>query len=126
VEKVKPDLFSKGPKSEDQRLKRAILAQRVAQALEDVVRPYVLPHPRLRERTVSLLSAALECSTTTIERLAREGRSELRDFSGTEVDWGESDNIAFAVLICLTAREEGGIDRLWREVGKSRTARVAE
>jgi hypothetical protein len=104
-------MLRRGPQIAESRLARAILAQQVARCLRDVVAGYHTPHPRLRQRAIGLLSSALDCSATTIERLEREGRTEFRDFADVGVDW----DVDLAIVL-LAAREEGGVDALWRKV----------
>jgi hypothetical protein len=78
-------MIRQGPKSAEEKLARAILAQEVARCLRNVVAGYRLPHPRLRQRAIGRMAMALDCSAMTVERLEREGATELRTFDDLEV-----------------------------------------
>jgi hypothetical protein len=111
-------ILRQGPQTNETRLALAILAQQITRCLRNVVAGYRLPHPRLRQRAIGLLSSALDCSAMTIERLEREGRTEFRDFADVEVDW----DVDLAIVL-LAAREEGAMYALERELErKSREA----
>jgi hypothetical protein len=107
---ISGEMLRQGPQSDESRLARAILAQQVARCLKTVVAGYRLPHPRLRERAVGLLSAALDCSATTVERLEREGTVEQRDFSGLDVNW-PLELVAIFVVAEEDARERAACRR---------------